>query len=57
MSILGFSCTLMITWEGLFTVFVYGLTDGGPAGLVYGFLFCWAGYFAVVASLAEMVSM
>lgn len=47
----------MITWEGLLTVFVYGLTDGGPAGLVYGYLFCWAGYFAVVASLAEMVSM
>lgn len=47
----------MITWEGLLTVFVYGLTDGGPAGLVYGYLFCWLGYFAVVASLAEMVSM
>lgn len=57
MSMLGFSCTLMITWEGLFSVFVYGLTDGGPAGLVYGYLFCWLGYFAVVASLAEMVSM
>ncbi len=57
MSMLGFSCTLMITWEGLLTVFVYGLTDGGPAGLIYGYLFCWLGYFAVVASLAEMVSM
>ncbi|EXJ61484.1 uncharacterized protein A1O5_11800 [Cladophialophora psammophila CBS 110553] len=57
MSMLGFSCTLMITWEGLLTVFVYGLTDGGPAGLVYGYLFCWVGYFTVVASLAEMVSM
>ncbi|ETI28184.1 hypothetical protein G647_00633 [Cladophialophora carrionii CBS 160.54] len=57
MSMLGFSCTLMITWEGLLTVFVYGLTDGGPAGLVYGYLFCWLGYFTVVASLAEMVSM
>ena len=57
MSMLGFSCTLMITWEGLFSVFQYGLADGGPAGLIYGFLFCWLGYFAVVASLAEMVSM
>lgn len=57
MTMLGFSCTLMITWEGLFSVFVYGLTDGGPAGLVYGYLFCWLGYFAVAASLAEMVSM
>jgi len=57
MSMLGFSCTLMITWEGLFSVFVYGLTDGGPAGLVYGYLFCWVGYLAVAASLGEMLSM
>ena len=33
-----------------------GLQDGGPAGMIYGFLFCWAGYAAVVASLAELVS-
>ena len=57
MSIVGFSCTLMITWEGMFSVFIYGLEDGGPAGLVYGYLFCWLGYFTVVASLAEMISM
>jgi choline transport protein len=57
MSMLGFSCTLMITWEGLFSVFVFGLEDGGPAGLIYGYIFCWIGYAAVVASLAEMVSM
>lgn len=46
----------MVTWEGLLTIFNVGLQDGGPAGLVYGFLFCWAGYTAVVASLAELVS-
>ncbi|KAL8758371.1 MAG: hypothetical protein Q9199_001546 [Rusavskia elegans] len=57
MGILGFSCMLMLTWEAMFTVFVYGLTDGGPAGLVYGYLFCWFGYFTVVASLAELASM
>jgi len=45
-----------VTWEGLLTVFNVGLQDGGPAGLVYGFLFCWAGYTAVVASLAELTS-
>ena len=38
-------------------VFVYGLTNGGPAGLIYGYLFCWFGYFTVVASLAELASM
>ena len=36
---------------------MYGLTDGGPAGLIYGYLFCWLGYFTVVASMAELVSM
>ena len=43
--------------DGAYSVFVYGLTDGGPGGLVYGYIFCWLGYFAVVASLAELVSM
>ena len=57
MSMVGFSCTLMITWEGMLCVFVYGLEDGGPAGLVYGFLLCWLGYFTVVASMAEMISL
>jgi amino acid permease len=57
MSMVGFSCTLMITWEGMLCVFVYGLEDGGPAGLVYGFLLCWFGYFTVVASLAELIAL
>jgi len=57
MSMLGFSCTLMATWEGIFGAFIYGLMDGGPAGLIYGFLLCWFGYFTVVASMAEMVSL
>lgn len=41
----------------LLSIFNVGLQDGGPAGLIYGFLFCWIGYTAVVASLAELVSM
>jgi choline transport protein len=57
MSMVGFSCTLMITWEGMLCVFIYGLEDGGPAGLVYGYLLCWFGYFTVVASMAEMISL
>ena len=44
---------LMQMWVSIFNV---GLQDGGPAGLIYGFLFCWGGYTAVVASLAELVS-
>jgi choline transport protein len=38
-------------------VFLYGFQNGGPAGLIYGYLFCWAGTLATVASLAEMASM
>ncbi|KAF2186370.1 amino acid transporter-like protein [Zopfia rhizophila CBS 207.26] len=57
LSILGFSCSLMITWEGLYSVFVFGLMDGGPAGLVYGFILVWVGYATVVASMGELVSM
>ncbi|KAF1990273.1 putative choline transport protein [Aulographum hederae CBS 113979] len=57
MSVLGFSCSIMITWEGSLVVFTYGLNNGGPAGLIYQFLFTWLGYAAVVLSLSELVSM
>ncbi|UPX20252.1 uncharacterized protein EKO05_0010492 [Ascochyta rabiei] len=56
-AILGLSCSLMVTWEGLFSVFVFGLQNGGPAGLIYGFLFVWTGYTCVVATMGELVSM
>ncbi|KAH6707652.1 amino acid/polyamine transporter I [Leptodontidium sp. MPI-SDFR-AT-0119] len=56
-SIAGFVCSLLSTWEGLFAAFLYGFQNGGPAGLVYGFIFAWLGSLAVVASLAEMASM
>lgn len=41
----------------MFAVFLYGFQNGGPAGLIYGYLFCWIGTLATVASLAEMASM
>ena len=31
--------------------------NGGPASLIYGFLFCWIGALVTAASLAEMASM
>ncbi|KAM3074140.1 hypothetical protein ACMFMF_006162 [Clarireedia jacksonii] len=57
LSIAGFVCSLLSTWEGMFAVFLYGFQNGGPAGLVYGYIFCWIGTLATVASLAEMASM
>jgi choline transport protein len=56
-SMIGLSCSIMITWEGWFTIFGVNLTDGGPAGCVYAFLFVWLGYTVVVSSLSELVSM
>ena len=57
MSMLGFSCTLMSTWEGLLASFAEGFVNGGPAGLVYGFICCWIGTMCIVICLAEMASM
>ncbi|KAL8724733.1 MAG: hypothetical protein Q9181_006697 [Wetmoreana brouardii] len=57
MSILGFSCTMLITWEALLILFVQGLTNGGPAGLIYGYLLVWIGTLSVFISMAELVSM
>lgn len=57
MSMLGFSCTMLVTWEGLLIVFVQGVTNGGPAGLVYGYIVCWIGTLAVFTTMAELVSM
>lgn len=63
----------MITWEGLLTsvlgvldcpcsssspsVFVTDLNNGGAAGLVYGYLFVWAGSILQVLVMAELGSM
>ncbi|KAL8759092.1 MAG: hypothetical protein Q9184_003733 [Pyrenodesmia sp. 2 TL-2023] len=56
-SMLGFSCTMLVTWEGLLIVFVQSLANGGPAGLVYGHIVSWIGILAVFITMAELVSM
>ncbi|KAI0202611.1 putative GABA permease [Astrocystis sublimbata] len=57
LTILGFSCTVLITWEGSLTTFLSGLQNGGPSGLLYGFIVVWAGTLSVFATLSELVSM
>jgi choline transport protein len=57
MSILGFSCTILITWEGTLILFLSGFQNGGPAGVVYGYLLVWIGTLSVFATLSELVSM
>ncbi|QMW44888.1 hypothetical protein G4B11_008308, partial [Aspergillus flavus] len=55
-SILGFNCTLMATWESILLTSDYGLINGGRAGMVYVYIGTFIGFFASVASLAEIAS-
>ncbi|KAK3615805.1 hypothetical protein LTR56_026368 [Elasticomyces elasticus] len=57
MSVLGFGCTLIGTWNFFLGLISFGLTDGGTAGLIYGFIICLAGFSCVYLSIAEMASM
>ncbi|KAK7738454.1 hypothetical protein SLS53_005973 [Cytospora paraplurivora] len=49
MTIMGFSCTILITWEGSLI--------GGPSGIIYGFIVVWVGTLSIFATLSELVSM
>jgi hypothetical protein len=39
------------------STFESGLLNGGPAGLIYGFLYVWIGTFLQAAVMGEMASM
>ncbi|KAL4786037.1 amino acid/polyamine transporter I [Aspergillus varians] len=57
LSTLGFSCTILATWEGLFDTLLLPLQNGGPGGAIYAFIFAWSGTacsFAVISELASM---
>ncbi|KAJ3496009.1 hypothetical protein NLG97_g2979 [Lecanicillium saksenae] len=56
LTILGFSCAVLVTWEGTLMSFAPGLANGGPAGLVYGFIFVWIGNLTVFSTLCELIS-
>lgn len=57
MSIVGFSCTVLITWEATLILFLSGLQNGGPAGIIYGFILIWIGNLSIFSTLSELVSM
>lgn len=57
MSMLGFGCIVLSTWEGVLALFVVGFTNGGPAGLVYGYLLTWIGTLSIFITLSELASM
>ncbi|KAJ2991258.1 hypothetical protein NUW58_g2579 [Xylaria curta] len=57
LTILGFSCTVLITWEGSLLTFLAGLQNGGPSGIIYSFIVVWVGTLSTFITLGEMVSM
>lgn len=56
MSILGFSCSALLSWEGILVTSISGLLNGGPAGVVWGFLINWIGTISVYTVLGELAS-
>ncbi|MCJ1246644.1 hypothetical protein MMC30_003853 [Trapelia coarctata] len=57
MSMLSFSCTILGTWEGIIVLFATGFTNGGPAGMIYGFIVAWVGTSSIFVTIAELVSL
>ncbi|KAF2824244.1 amino acid transporter [Ophiobolus disseminans] len=55
-SMTGLSCGLMCTWESLLVIFAIGFQNGGPAGLIYGFILIWLGNFSVFICIGELAS-
>lgn len=56
-SMLSFSCTILVTWEAVLVLFSSGFQNGGPPGLVYQYLLIWGGTFSTFLSIGELASM
>jgi choline transport protein len=56
-TILSFCMVVLTMWETMLATSVFALSNGGPAGLIWGYLIVMIGFGFVVASLAEMASM
>ncbi|KAH9871024.1 hypothetical protein J1614_006598 [Plenodomus biglobosus] len=57
LSLLGYSCTVLITWEASLGLFLIGLQNGGSAGVIYGYIIVWCGTISTFAVLSELVSL
>lgn len=55
-AMLGFTCTVLVTWEVIPIIYVTGLTNGGNAGFAYSYLFALVGSLSIFTVLAEMAS-
>lgn len=56
LSLFGFSCTVLITWETVLALFYQAFQNGGPAGLAYGFIIAWFSTLSVYVVIAELAS-
>jgi len=56
-SIMSLTCVIMATWEYLFTANSRGLLNGGPAGMIWSYIWTITGFGLMVVSLAELSSM
>lgn len=56
-SLFGFAVCELITWETVLALFSQGFDNGGPAGLVYGFIIAWSSTFSVYTVVCELASL
>ncbi|KAI1403912.1 amino acid transporter [Hypoxylon fuscum] len=56
LSIFGFSCCILATWESALSLFTEAFVNGGPAALAWGFPIAWMCSLSVYLCLAEMAS-
>lgn len=56
-SLFGFAVCELITWETVLALFSQGFENGGPGGLVYGFIIAWTSTFSVYTVVAELASL
>lgn len=56
-SLFGFAVCELITWETVLALFNQGFTNGGPGGLVYGFLIAWSSTLSVYTVISELASL
>jgi choline transport protein len=56
-TLFGFCLVILSIWETVLATSVFALSNGGTAGLIWGYLIVMIGFGFVVASLAEMASM
>lgn len=56
-TIMSFCCALLATWEVALGGISTGLLNGGAGGILYSYLFVWAGNLSVFACLGELLSL